>query len=64
MSISSFRSTSRPKRTPARPTPPPPPWPVDPAVRRRIAETSARIERTRRQLALHVLPGRKGEPER
>lgn len=64
MSISSFRRKSRPKRAPARPTPPPPPWPVDPEVRRRVAETTARIERMRRQLALHVLPGRKRDPER
>jgi hypothetical protein len=60
MSISGLRRKSRLKRATGRP---PPPWPVDPEVRRRVAETSARIERTRRQLALHVLPGHKRDPE-
>jgi hypothetical protein len=56
MSLTSFRRKSRPKRpastTPVRPRP----WPVDPELTRRAAETGARIERTRGQLALHVLP--------
>ncbi len=38
---------------------PPPPWPIDPVLGRRVTETRRRIERTRRQLARHVLPDRK-----
>ena len=63
MSPTSFRRKSRPERT--APTGPvrPRPWPADPELARRVAETNARIERTRRQLALHVLPKRKREGE-
>jgi hypothetical protein len=38
---------------------PPRPWPVDPDLSRRVVETRAGIERTRRELARHVSPGRK-----
>lgn len=63
MSLTSFRRKSRPKRpAPAKPVRPRP-WPVDPELTRRAAETSARIERTRRQLALHVLPKRQRNGE-
>jgi hypothetical protein len=59
MNLSRFhtRSASQ-RRTPAAPTPPHH-WPVDPELSRRVAETRAGIERTRRQLARHVLPERK-----
>ena len=50
-----FRPTSRVF------TEPPGPWPVDPELTRRVAEERKRIERTRRQLALHVLPARRRE---
>jgi hypothetical protein len=49
-----FHSTKRVQGSPG----PPPPWPVDPESSRRVAETRARIQRTRRQLELHVLPDR------
>lgn len=63
MSLTSFRRKSRPKRpTPTRSVPPPQ-WPVDPELRRRAADTSGRIDRTRRQLALHVLPKRQRNGE-
>jgi hypothetical protein len=33
-------------------------WPVDPELTRRVSEARARLERTRRDLRRHVLPGR------
>jgi hypothetical protein len=54
----SRRATRRPA---ARAVPNPPPrWPVDPELTRRVTDTRARIERTRRELARHVLPERQG----
>jgi hypothetical protein len=59
MILSRFRSRSASRRrTPAPPTPPRH-WPVDPELSRQVTETRAGIERTRRQLARHVLPERK-----
>jgi hypothetical protein len=49
------------RRQPARPAPKPPPnWPVDPDLTRRVIAARARLERTRRELARHVLPERQG----
>jgi hypothetical protein len=39
---------------------PPPHWPVDPELTRRVIEARARLDRTRRELARHVLPERQG----
>jgi len=59
MALFTARSDKAPKQlTPVR-AGPPLAWPVDPGLARRVAETRARLESTRRQLALHVLPDRK-----
>jgi hypothetical protein len=50
------------RRRAARPVPTPPlRWPVDPELTRRATDTRVRIERTRRELARHVLPARRDE---
>lgn len=49
------RATRRPPRAVAEPSPR---WPVDPELTRRVIDTRTRIERTRRQLARHVVPER------
>lgn len=53
------KATARP--APALP-PAPHPWPVDPKLSSRVSEVRSQIARTRRQLALHVLPEREGRP--
>lgn len=40
-------------------TDPPRPWPVDPALSRRVIETRKRIAQTRRELKRHVLSERR-----
>ena len=59
MVLKSFRRTPQPKPREARATDRPRPWPVDPALSQRVTETRHRIERTRRDLARHVLPDRR-----
>ncbi len=40
-------------------TEPPGPWPMDPALSRRVVETRRHLEHRRRELARHALPMRK-----
>jgi hypothetical protein len=53
-----LRSRSASRERTSSPAGPPRPWPVDPELSRRVAETRARLERTRKQLERHVLPER------
>lgn len=60
MTLMSVRQrTTRRQAASAVPSPPPR-WPVDPELTRRVIEARARLERTRRELARHVLPVRQG----
>lgn len=52
-----MRSRRKSRRDPVEP---PPRWPVDAELTRQVLETRRRMEHTRRQLELHVLP----RPER
>ena len=56
MALLRFRRRSPLTRSSSPAPAPPRPWPVDPELARRVTETRGRIEHTRRQLALHVLP--------
>jgi hypothetical protein len=58
MGLLSFRTKAARDRPERAATKAPPRWPVDPDLQRRTAETHSRIERSRRQLALHVPPDR------
>jgi hypothetical protein len=58
MSLTSFRRRLKSKPRAALATDSPRPWPVDPELSRRVIETRRQIERTRRELARHVLPDR------
>lgn len=58
MLLTGFRRRRMSKSRPALAPGAPPPWPVDPELGRRVTEVRRRMERTRRELARHVLPDR------
>jgi len=58
MLLSRLRKRLTLKRRAVRVEPRPRPWPVDPELSRRAAETRKRIAHTRRKIERHVLPAR------
>ena len=59
MILSRLRKKLALKRRAVQAQPRPRPWPVDPDLSRRAAETRERIARTRREIERHVLPARR-----
>ncbi len=62
MALSKFRQKLAPNGSERLTVNAPRPWPVDPELSRRVIETRRGVERTRRLLALHVLPARERKP--
>jgi hypothetical protein len=58
MVLSRLRKKFAVKRPAAQTGDQPRPWPVDPELSRRVAETGKRIAHTRRQLERHAPPAR------